>query len=279
MAIGIAIHEQPHLLTMRDTMDISILIVCNEQHTLDALNRELTDSGYTILLENDIMKAAEYSPEKGKSSIALLYISPANVKSILTLLELMRHKNPDTACIIISAINDSAITSEFLRKGAAIVLTAPHTREKIIGAISDVAQTSAQKKNFIRILILEDDQVSAKLLTSYLESYGPCDHVTDGRHAVELFREAIRTDDRYHLIFVDIMVPEIQGHDVLRLIRETEQKAGIPIEQKAKIIMTTSLSDAENIIEAFKATCDSYLIKPIRKAKLINEIESLGLVC
>ena len=80
-----------------------------------------------------------------------------------------------------------------------------------------------------------------------------------------------------HLIFVDIMVPEIQGHDVLRLIRETEQKEGIPIEQKAKIIMTTSLSDAENIIEAFKATCDSYLVKPIRKAKLINEIESLGL--
>jgi two-component system chemotaxis response regulator CheY len=262
---------------MRDAMDISILIVCNEEHTLDALNNELTDSGYTILLENDIMKAAEYSAVGGKCNIVLLCILPSNVKSILALLELMMHNNPDTACIMISAITDADIADECLKKGAAIVLTAPHTRDKLICAISDVAQTSAKKKNFIRIMILEDDQLSAKLLMTYLEPYGPCDHVTDGRRAVELFREAIGTDDRYHLIFVDIMVPEIQGHDVLRLIRETEQKEGIPIEQKAKIIMTTSLSDAENIIEAFKATCDSYLVKPIRKAKLINEIESLGL--
>ena len=42
--------------------------------------------------------------------------------------------------------------------------------------------------------------------------------------------------------------------------------------------MTTSLSDPDNIIESFKANCDSYLIKPIRKTKLINEMKSLGIV-
>jgi two-component system chemotaxis response regulator CheY len=62
------------------------------------------------------------------------------------------------------------------------------------------------------------------------------------------------------------MVPEIQGHDVVRMIRETEQKENISFEKKAKIIMTTSLSDAENIIKSFRATCHSYLVKPVRKA-------------
>ena len=42
--------------------------------------------------------------------------------------------------------------------------------------------------------------------------------------------------------------------------------------------MAASLSGAENIIESFKASCDSYLMIPIRKNKLISEINSLGLL-
>jgi two-component system, chemotaxis family, chemotaxis protein CheY len=135
----------------------------------------------------------------------------------------------------------------------------------------------SEKKDSIRILILEDDPTSGKLLTSFLKPFGNCDLVTDGKSAVEFFQKAIRADDGYRLILVDIMVPETVGHDVVRMIREMERKEGIPLEKKAKVIMTTSLSDPDNIIESFKARCDSYLIKPIRKAKLISEIKSLGI--
>jgi len=135
----------------------------------------------------------------------------------------------------------------------------------------------SEKKDSIRILILEDDPTSGKLLTNFLTPHGNCDLVTDGKSAVEFFQKAIRAADGYKLIFVDIMVPETLGHDVVRMIREMERKEGIPIEKKAKVVVTTSLSDPDNIIESFKANCDSYLIKPIRKAKLINEIKSLGI--
>jgi len=135
----------------------------------------------------------------------------------------------------------------------------------------------SEKKNSIRILILEDDPTSGQLLTNFLKPYGNCDLVTDGKSAVEFFRKAIRANDGYKLILVDIMVPGTFGHDVVRMIREMERKEDIPLEKKAKVIMTTSLSDPDNIIESFKADCDSYLIKPIRKAKLINEIKSLGI--
>jgi len=135
----------------------------------------------------------------------------------------------------------------------------------------------SEKKDAIRILILEDDPTSGKLLTNFLTPHGDCDLVTDGKSAVEFFQKAIRVHDGYKLIFVDIMVPETLGHDVVRLIREVERKEGISLEKKAKVIVTSALSDPDNIIEAFKADCDSYLIKPIRKAKLINEIKSLGI--
>lgn len=270
--------DQPQHLIMREAMDNSILVICNEQDTLDVLNRELADSRYSIQLENDITRAAEFSVKGEKYNIAILCMLPSNVKSMLVLLELFKHKRPDINCIMLLGMNDADIVSGCLMNGAAAVLTPPFTGKEIIAAITDVTQGHSEKKDLIRILILEDDPVSGKLLTNYLEPYGICDLVTDGRSAVEFFHKAIRADDGYQLIFVDIMVPEIQGHDVLRLIRETEQKEEIPSEKRAKVIMTTSLSDAENIIDSFKAACDSYLIKPIRKAKLINEIKSLGLL-
>ena len=135
----------------------------------------------------------------------------------------------------------------------------------------------SEKKDSIRILILEDDPTSGKLLAYFLKHYGNCDLVTDGKSAVECFQKALRAEVGYKLILVDIMVPETVGHDVVRMIREMERKEGIPLEKKAKVIMTTSLSDPDNIIESFKANCDSYLIKPIRKAKLFNEMKSLGI--
>lgn len=257
-------------------MDNSILVVSNEQDTLDILNRELANSGYSFQFENDLTRAAEFSKKGENSDIALLCILPSNVKSMLVLLELLKHKRPDLSCIMLSAMNDADIVSGCLMKGAAAVLTPPFTRKEIIAAITDITQGHNEKKDLIRILILEDDPVSGKLLTNYLEPYGNCDLVTDGKSAIEFFQKTIRANDGYQLIFVDIMVPEIQGHDVVRMIRETEQKENISFEKKAKIIMTTSLSDAENIIESFKASCDSYLVKPMRKAKLINEIKSLG---
>jgi two-component system chemotaxis response regulator CheY len=263
---------------MMDEMGISILIICNEQYTLDVLNNELADSSYNIELENDITRAVEFSEKEGKCNIALLCILPSNIKSMLILLELLKLKRPDIVCIILSTLNDTDIVSECLIKGAAAVLAPPFTRKEIIATITAINQDHSERNDLIRILILEDDPVSGKMLTNYLEPYGKCDLATDGKSAVELFQKAIRVDGGYKLIFLDIMVPEIQGHDVLKMIRETEQKEGIPDEKKARVIMTTSLSDSENIIESFKTRCDSYLIKPIRKNKLINEIKSLGLL-
>jgi two-component system, chemotaxis family, chemotaxis protein CheY len=259
-------------------MDRSVLVVCNEQYTLDVLNEELANSDYLIQLESDFARVAELSVKEDKCIAVLLCILPSNMKSMLVLLELLKHKQPDLACIMLSAIRDADIVSQCLMRGAAALLTPPFTRKEIIAAIMDATRGPGEKKKTIRILILEDDPVSGKLMKHYLDPYGDCDLVTDGRKAVESFRKATLTGEGYQLVFVDIMVPELDGHDVVRMIRETEQNEKVPSEKRAKVIVTTSLSDAENIIESFKAACDSYLIKPIRKAKLIGEIQSLGLL-
>jgi two-component system, chemotaxis family, chemotaxis protein CheY len=73
------------------------------------------------------------------------------------------------------------------------------------------------------------------------------------------------------------MVPEINGKDVLKKIRELEMEKRIPEQGRTKVIMTTALSDSGNIIDSFTYKCDAYLIKPIDKKKLLGEILHLGI--
>ena len=74
------------------------------------------------------------------------------------------------------------------------------------------------------------------------------------------------------------MLPKLDGQNVLVRIRELERKFGIKPVDAVKVVMTTALSDPKNIIRAFnEGRADSYLLKPIDKKKLVEELEKLGL--
>jgi two-component system chemotaxis response regulator CheY len=74
------------------------------------------------------------------------------------------------------------------------------------------------------------------------------------------------------------MMPEVNGVDVLKTIRKMEEDKGIPAEKGVKVIMTTAMNDADVIMDSFNARCNGYMVKPIRKEKLFEEIENLGLL-
>ena len=74
-------------------------------------------------------------------------------------------------------------------------------------------------------------------------------------------------------------MPGVDGHEVVRRIRKLEEHQGITRAAGAKVIMTTSASDSENVMKAFgKGACDAYLIKPIDHEKLISELVKLSLI-
>ena len=130
----------------------------------------------------------------------------------------------------------------------------------------------------MRILIVEDEITSRQLLHGMLSSYGQCDTVVDGDEAVDAFRLALEENKPYDLVLMDIMMPKVNGQEALRQIREIEKSKGIRGSQKVKAIMTTALEDQKNVIDAFyKGGASAYLVKPIEKAKLIDEMKKLGL--
>ena len=130
----------------------------------------------------------------------------------------------------------------------------------------------------MKTLIVEDDFISRKMMQILLSPYGECDIAVDGEEAIEAFELAAREGKRYDLICLDIMMPGIDGHTVLKTIREMEEADQVFGGEQVKIIMTTALKDSRNVLEAFKAQCEAYLVKPIRKQELIQQIRALGLL-
>lgn len=130
----------------------------------------------------------------------------------------------------------------------------------------------------MRILIAEDDLVSRKFLSKLLSKYGECDMVVDGLEAIDAYMISIKDNTPYDLICLDIMMPKLDGIKVLKTIRDLEIQNNIPLEEKAKIMMTTALGDTDLVQVAFDYNCDAYASKPIDIEKFIEVMNKLGLV-
>lgn len=130
----------------------------------------------------------------------------------------------------------------------------------------------------MKSLIVDDDFFSRRILQSILATYGESHVAVDGKEALFAFEKAFDEESPYDVICLDIMMPDIDGQEVLKKIREFEAGKGILGNDNVKIIMTTALDDKENIKKAFREQCESYLIKPIGKTKLINTLANFGLI-
>ncbi|HAS82691.1 MAG TPA: response regulator [Verrucomicrobia bacterium] len=130
----------------------------------------------------------------------------------------------------------------------------------------------------MKTLIAEDDFTSRLLLITLLKSYGQIDIAMNGKEAVEAVRLAIDADKPYDLICLDIMMPEMDGQQALKVIRNLEETHGILLSHGVKVVMTTALDDLKNVGAAYHSLCDAYLTKPIHKAKLLEELRKLVLI-
>lgn len=131
----------------------------------------------------------------------------------------------------------------------------------------------------MKSLIVDDDFFSRRILQTILSSYGETHVAVDGKEALFAVEQSLAEESPYDLICLDIMMPEMNGQEVLKEIRLLEEKKSIFGNDCVKIIMTTALDDSDNIRTAFREQCESYLIKPISKAKLekiLNDLELIG---
>ncbi|WP_277057007.1 response regulator [Trichlorobacter lovleyi] len=130
----------------------------------------------------------------------------------------------------------------------------------------------------MRILIAEDDFYSRKLMMAYLSPFGECDVAVNGVEAWEAFLDAHDAGTPYSLICLDIMMPEMDGQEALKKMRDEEDRRQIERHKKAKIIMITALDEMKAIMASYHSLCDGYLMKPINHAMVVEQLKECGVI-
>jgi DNA-binding response OmpR family regulator len=116
----------------------------------------------------------------------------------------------------------------------------------------------------MRVLMAEDDQVSAKLLEAVLTKWRY--HAVVARDGEEAWR-VLQEPDAPRLVVLDWMMPGIDGVEVCRRARTLETA------RRTYIIMLTAMERKEDLVKALEAGADDYLIKPFNHAELRARLE------
>ncbi len=109
----------------------------------------------------------------------------------------------------------------------------------------------------IMILLVEDNKDLAATVGDYLEASDiTVDYAYDGRSALEL-----SSSGRYDAVVLDLGLPEMDGMQVLRLLRE---KVG----KDTPVIILTARDSQDEKVAGFEAGCDDYIVKPVHLPEL-----------
>lgn len=120
--------------------------------------------------------------------------------------------------------------------------------------------------------------INREFLKMILDQRGECVCVESGEEAVEVFSSALQEQRPFDVVFLDIMLPGMDGHQVLEKIRAMEEKAGVAAGDETHVIVTTAIDDDASASRAFiQGRAVSYITKPVRQDKIDEELESLGL--
>jgi len=127
----------------------------------------------------------------------------------------------------------------------------------------------------MKILVVDDELVSRKKMQKIMVNFGECEEFESGSEAITAFKKALENRTPFDLITLDIVMPELDGIEVLFEIREIENLKNIPEEKQVKILMVTSHSDRDNIITSIQAGCNDYIVKPFDREMVIEKLENI----
>ena len=118
------------------------------------------------------------------------------------------------------------------------------------------------KNKEVEILLVEDNEADIEMTLRSLSEYNVCNAiqvVRDGREALDLLfsRESGAESIRPRVVFLDLKLPKVSGHEVLRRIKSDEKTRDIPV-----VIMTSSSQQAD-IDRCYELGANSYVVKPI----------------
>ena len=132
------------------------------------------------------------------------------------------------------------------------------------------------KKDMV-ILIAEDDAGHFQLIKKNLWLTCVDSHIIQFKNGQEVLDYLFKTDTKVcsedkkgYILLLDIRMPQVDGVEVLKRIKEDEELRKIPV------IMLTTTSEAGMIKQCYELGCSYYVVKPVNYHRFMEAVQSLG---
>ena len=118
----------------------------------------------------------------------------------------------------------------------------------------------------MRILVVDDSPTIRELIKVFLKEldFTNVEEAADGSNALEKLKSEV-----FDLVITDWNMPKLSGLDLLKAIRADDKMRKIPV------LMVTSVSEKDNVIQAVQAGINDYILKPISAEVLKSKIDKI----
>ena len=257
-----------------------LLIVEDEKITRKSIEKLLKDDSLEIISTESGEKAVQLLKDE-KFDCVVLDLGLKDLSGFDVLEEIHKDKNASKVPVVIYTARElSRDEDEILKKySSSIILKGAHSFERLLDETTlflhqvESDFTGIKKKmtekihneNILKdktILLVDDDMRNVFALSSLLESYDL--KVIIGKNGKEAIEKLKTHADEVDLVLMDIMMPEMNGYEAMKLIRKEKRFEKLPI------IALTAKAMKGDREKCIAAGANEYLSKPVEKEKLIS---------
>lgn len=247
-----------------NTQKASFLVVDDEELNRELLTKNLEAEGHIITsckTGNEALNLLETE----KYDVILLDLMLPDVNGITVLEKIRNNSNHDqTHVMMVSASDDRETVLKCIEMGATDYIAKPYSMLIVNSRINRCLKKSYSKSiheetyhnnkiNSARILLVDDQELNRDVLAHRLKKSGfeiTC--VKTGQEALDILEK-----ESFDLMLLDIMMPDLSGIEVLKIIRESEKFKDMPV------MMVTAMDDMTTINECMQAGANDYILKPL----------------
>jgi signal transduction histidine kinase/CheY-like chemotaxis protein len=267
--------------------NVRILAVDDDRDILDYFKEIAHEFGVYCDTAISGEEAISLVEQKGAYHIYFVDWKMPGMDGIQLAFELKSRLSADSVVIMISAAEWASVAERAKKAGVDKFLSKPLFPSSIADAISEAlgfrAQTEKIQKDIQgifegrRILLVEDVDVNREIVQALLEPTGlKIECAENGLKAVQMFSQS--PENYYDMIFMDVQMPEMDGYEATRQIREIE--AGLRTKLQSErpksvpIVAMTANVFREDIEKCLEAGMDNHLGKPLNFNEVLNRLRS-----
>ena len=262
---------------------VNALIVDDDEIVLQTMVSEFQSLGAAAEIAHSGKEALEMLTRKHESgkdyTLVILDWKMPDMDGIETIRRIRTEISGDIPILLTSAYDWSDIEDLAKDAGADGFISKPIFRSALYKKINSILGTESvavepeddySDLKGLNILVAEDIEINWMIISGMLSMIGiTSEQAENGRVCVEKMRTA--ADGTYDLIFMDVQMPEMNGLDAARAIRQLEnpRAASIPI------VAMTAEAFSENVTECLDAGMNGHIAKPIDIKLVIKEIRKI----